>query len=70
MSLCVTDVVLYYYVMLYFCVTLLLCYIILFKEIALQVSEGNSSLNFPHAEWHLVIVASSKPPPGQIQSPR
>ena len=37
-----------------------------FNEIALQVSTGKSSLNFPHAERNLLIVASSQPPPGQI----
>ena len=42
----------------------------MFKEIALQVSTGNSSLNFPYAEWHPLTVASSQPPPGQIKSPR
>ena len=42
----------------------------MFKEIALQVCKGNSSLKFPHAEWHLLIAVSSQPPPGQIQSPR
>ena len=41
-----------------------------FKEIALQVRKGKSSLNFSHAERHLVIVASSQPPPRQIQSSR
>ena len=39
-----------------------------FKEIAVQVSKGKSFLNFPHLELHLLIVASSYPPPGQIQS--
>ena len=42
----------------------------LFKEIALHVSKGKSHLNFPHAGWHLLIVASSQYPPGEIQSPR
>ena len=42
----------------------------LFKEIALHVSKGKSPLNFPHAGWHLLIVASSQYPPGEIQSPR
>ena len=42
------------------------CYIFdhVFWEIALQVSKSNSSLNFPHAGLHLLIVASSQPPPG------
>ena len=31
----------------------------MFKEIALQVSKGKSSLNFPRAQRHLLLVASS-----------
>ena len=41
-----------------------------FEEIALQVSRGNSSLNFPYSEQHLLIQARSHPPTGQIKSPR
>ena len=42
----------------------------MFEEIALQVSRGNSSLNFPYSEQHLLILARSHPPTGQIKSPR
>ena len=38
----------------------------MFKENALQVSKSKSCLNFSYAEWHLLIVASSQPPPGQV----
>ena len=41
-----------------------------FKEIALQVSKGNSYLNFPHSKQHLLIVVSPQSPSGQIRSPR
>ena len=43
-----------------------------FKEIALKVNMGKSSLNFPHAEQHFLIVCHycSQPLTGQTESPR
>ena len=43
-----------------------------FKEIALKVNMGKSSLNFPHAEQHFLIVCHycSQSLTGQTESPR